>query len=348
VSERPDTRRDAVVAAMALAIAGKGRRRRIAARVAVALAVAASVALWVRFADNGDHSVSGRVSASQLVVEHVVGQETLLVRAGSTRSLADLSTLGPGDGVRFGKDSGASLAFKNGTRVVLASASDFRVDELGATRRFSFFAGHLEAHVTKLLPSERFIVNTPDCEIEVRGTVFTIDVDASRCGDSAVASSVGVSEGEVSVRSRDNRVLVHPGETWAVPCATSGARNTVPSETVPAQGRWPTTSPAHAQFPIHRPARAMPAQSSTMIEAPVGPSVSSALSPPRVQSPSAPVSRLSQENDLMSAAMAAERRGQIDEALRRLNDLIQRFPDGPLNESARIERQRLLATPNPR
>jgi hypothetical protein len=333
---------------MALAIAGKARRRRIAARVAVALAVAASVALAVRFADNGDHSLSGRVSASQLVIEHVVGQETQLVRAGSTRSLADLSTLATGDRVRSGKDSGASLAFKNGTRVVLASASDFRVDELGSTRRFSFFAGHLEAHVTKLSQSERFIVNTPDCEIEVRGTVFTIDVDASRCGDSAVASSVGVSEGEVSVSSRGNRVLVHPGETWAVPCAAPGARTTLLSETVAAQGRSPTIPTARVQIPTHRPARAMPAQSSTTIEASVAPSVSSALSPPRVQSPSTSVSRLSQENDLMSAAMAAERRGQIDEALRKLNDLIQRFPDGPLNESARIERQRLLVAPNPR
>ncbi len=349
VSAHPDTRRDAVVAAMALAIAGKARRRRISARVAVALAVAASATLAVRVAANRGASLS------RLVVEHVVGKETVLVRAGSTGSLADLSTLTAGDGVRSGRDSGASLAFKNGTRVVLASASDFRVDELGSTRRFSLLAGHLEAHVMKLLQNERFIVNTPDCEIEVRGTVFTIDVDTSRCGDSAAASSVRVNEGEVSVRSRDNRVLVHSGETWAVPCAAPEVRTTLPSETVAARGRSPTIPSSRVQIRAHaepagelrpRLARAMPAQRSTKIEAPVPPSVPPVLSPPRVESPSVSVSRLGQENDLMSAAMAAEQRGQVDEALRSLNDLIQRFPDGPLNESARIERQRLLAAPN--
>jgi TolA-binding protein len=62
----------------------------------------------------------------------------------------------------------------------------------------------------------------------------------------------------------------------------------------------------------------------------------------------APASQLSQQNDLMSAAMAAERQGQHDVALRKLNELIIRFPGGPLMESARAQRQRILAAPPPR
>jgi hypothetical protein len=55
------------------------------------------------------------------------------------------------------------------------------------------------------------------------------------------------------------------------------------------------------------------------------------------------VSRLSEQNDLFSAAMAAERHGQHDLALRKLDDLIVHYPGGPLSESARAERQRILA-----
>jgi TolA-binding protein len=52
---------------------------------------------------------------------------------------------------------------------------------------------------------------------------------------------------------------------------------------------------------------------------------------------------LAEQNDLFSAAMAAERQGQHGVALRRLDELISRFPGGPLSESARGERQRILS-----
>jgi TolA-binding protein len=52
---------------------------------------------------------------------------------------------------------------------------------------------------------------------------------------------------------------------------------------------------------------------------------------------------LAEQNDLFSAAMAAERQGQHAAALRRLDELISRFPSGPLSESARGERQRILS-----
>jgi hypothetical protein len=42
--------------------------------------------------------------------------------------------------------------------------------------------------------------------------------------------------------------------------------------------------------------------------------------------------------------MAAERQGRHDEALRRLDQLLERFPAGPLSESARAEKERILST----
>jgi len=52
---------------------------------------------------------------------------------------------------------------------------------------------------------------------------------------------------------------------------------------------------------------------------------------------------LAEQNDLLSSAMAAARAGQHEQALRRLDDLLARFPEGPLSETARIERQRIRA-----
>jgi TolA-binding protein len=54
-----------------------------------------------------------------------------------------------------------------------------------------------------------------------------------------------------------------------------------------------------------------------------------------------PMSRLVEQNDLFSAAMEAERHGHHAAALHKLDDLIKRFPEGPLTESARGERQRI-------
>jgi ferric-dicitrate binding protein FerR (iron transport regulator) len=340
---RTDHRRDAVVAAMALAIAAKARRRRIATGMVVALAVAASVVVAVRFARNGDRAVSGRNSGSTLVVEHEIGQGNLLLRAGATEPLPNLAVLAVGDSVRSDRESSSTLAFNNGTRIALASASDLRVDELSATRRLSLLGGHLEAHVAKLVPGERFIVNTPDSEVEVRGTVFTLDVDTASpaCRGSGATSTVHVREGEVSVRSRDNRVLVHPGETWTIPCAETEASNIMPakpSATSPAEPASATNMRMRAKSSYAR-------VTSSVHESLRIPSTVPPTAPPTLVASPAPASQLGQQNDLMSAAMAAERQGQHDLALRKLNQLIERFPGGPLSESARVERQRILSAP---
>jgi ferric-dicitrate binding protein FerR (iron transport regulator) len=350
-SVRADLRRDAVVAAMALAIAAKARRRRIATGTVVALAAAASVVVAVKFMSNGGSSVTERTSASALVVEREIGQGNWLLRAGSTEPLSNLAVLAVGDSIRSDKESSATLAFQNGTRVALASASALRVDELGATRRLSLLAGHLDAHVAKLVPGERFIVNTPDSEVEVRGTVFSVDVETAPpgCRGSGVTATVRVREGEVSVRSRDNRVLIHPGETWTLPCAET--ESSITPDTASGE---PSAAPVSARNVRlrARPAFARTARAASR----TGQAASAPSAAPlaAASAPSMPVavpglpSQLGQQNDLMSAAMAAERQGQHDLALRKLNQLIERFPSGPLGESARAERQRILSAPTPR
>ena len=94
------------------------------------------------------------------------------------------------------------------------------------------------------------------------------------------------------------------------------------------------------------------------LSAPTGavppPEASPSVGPPPLQvrtaTPTAPgpVSHLAEQNDLFSDAMAAERLGQPDTALRKLDRLIERFPESPLGESARAERARILSVQSPR
>jgi ferric-dicitrate binding protein FerR (iron transport regulator) len=328
-----DTRRDAVVAAMALAIAEQARRRRIARGAVVVLALAASIAVVAGVASRGTTPGKGVGAGAALFVEHETGRGNLLVRAGATQPLLDLAALAAGDAVHSDGHGGATLAMGSGTRVTVAGSSHLRVDELGATRRFSLVAGQLDAQVAKLDQDERFIVSTPDAEVEVRGTAFTVAVEGAsgRCRGSVANSSVKVSEGVVSVRSAGGQVFLHPGESWSAPCSNGAAGQTLEPAAVPG-----SAPPSPAASAIRPAARRSVVASPAAIPA-ARSSESSAASEVR------PASHLAEQNDLFSGAMAAERQGQPDLALAKLEELLRRYPGGPLGESARAERARLLS-----
>jgi len=341
--DRADERRDAIVAAMTLAIAAKARRRRAYAATAMFLAAAAGVLVVLRMAGSAGLSGTKAGAASALVVEHQDGSGNLLVRAAGSQPLPNLGVLAVGDSVRTDETSSTTLGFDNGTRISLSSSARLRVDEIGATRRFSLLGGRFQAHVAKLTQGERFVVSTPDSEVEVRGTVFTVVVSSpdANCQEMASRSSVQVSEGAVWVRARDAQVLLHPGESWTTPCPAS------PSVSAPAAVvQVPRSNPLPATA-VHSAVR-----KTVAARAEIAPSrvPSPLLAPARSDGTSlpVPVSHLAEQNDLFSAAMAAERRGEHEMALRNLNQLIERFPESPLGESARAERQRVQAVRQPR
>ena len=342
-AELADIRRDAVVAALALAIAAKARRRRMVALSAATLALAAGLVVVLKLTGGSGLSGSKPGAGSALVVEHATGTGNQLVRAGSAQPLPDLGVLAVGDSVRSGTDGMATLGYANGTRITLSSSAHLHVDDLGITRRFSLSSGQLQAHVAKLGQGERFVVSTPDSEVEVRGTVFTVAVDSSpsRCRDSASSSTVSVSEGAVWVRSGDRQVVLQPGESWVTPCHEP--RNTAAEVAARAPVGMPGQVGLSVRSAIHRTAtvRVTSTVTPTVVprEVPVAPS----LEPARTPAGPASVSRLAEQNDLFSAAMAAERQGQHELALRKLDELVAHYPGGPLSESARAQRQRILS-----
>src|ERR1017187_391296 len=257
---RDDVRRDAIVAAMALAIAAKARRRRMVTLAVVTLAAAASVVVVLRLTGNGGLLGTKPGAGSALVVEQATGHGIQLVRATTTQPLPVLGVLAVGDGVRSGEDSSAVLGFANGTRITLSSSANLRIDDLGATRHFSLFRGSVQAQVAKLGQGERFVVSTPDSEVEVRGTVFTVTVESSpsRCRGSAGNSIVHVSEGAVWVRSGDKQVVLQPGKPGSRHAQTRATPRKLRSKPQSVRQPW---YPARRRHPIDQartPARTSP------------------------------------------------------------------------------------------
>jgi ferric-dicitrate binding protein FerR (iron transport regulator) len=320
--------RDRVVAAMELDVAGRRVRRRVVAGAGLAMAAAATVTLGLWVAGGGEDV--------GLRVKHVHGPTNTFVRATSIQTLSPAVALLEGDDVRCGDEGGATLGLADGTRLELSPSSHLRVDELGKTRKFLLLHGRVLADVAKLAPSERFIVATPDGQVEVRGTSFSVEVvDApAGCGEARIRSSVRVREGAVGVRSLAESVLLGPGESWTTPCADPSAVSSSPAP--------PVDSTAEASAPIPAAPSPFVRRSVTSRSTHSGvarrPGAASQALP--IEAPA--VSRLDEQNDLLSAAMAAERSGQYATALRKLNELIRRFPESPLLETARIERRRIL------
>jgi ferric-dicitrate binding protein FerR (iron transport regulator) len=334
--------RDPIVAAMELEMAKIRRRRRASVGAALAMAAAVAAVVGLRFASPGIES--------RVAVEHVVGQGNLLVRGATVQALSASVAAVEGDEIRSDEHGGATLSFRNGTHLALSRASRLRVDVVGRLRRFSLIEGQVDAEVTKLAPQERFVVGTPDAEVEVRGTRFSVAVsDApAHCAGTGTRSLVAVREGAVWVRTGGREIVLGPGQSWTAACdeIAAGPGGEAPTVAAPAAAVVPPVAPARpaSRHPAASlaPARLAPAKLAPDRRA-APPDVTGAPRMPPASSAASdsPASSLAEQNDLLSAAMAAERAGEHQIALRKLDQLLARFPTGPLFETARAERQRI-------
>lgn len=202
-----------------------------------------------------------------------------------------------------------ALTGPDGTTIEVGPRSELQLERIDVERWFRLARGAVSAHVTKLKAGERFVVATPDAEIEVRGTRFQVTVVSpdEACGD-GVVTRVAVSEGVVVVRSLGHEVRVEAGRHWPLGC---------PERTASAVG----SVPERATVSVKR----APAHAST-----VRGESAERVSP----------STLATENDLFSAALKAGRAGDRREAVQLLDVLLARFPQSPLKETAESARAR--------
>jgi hypothetical protein len=203
-----------------------------------------------------------------------------------------------------------ALTGADGTTIEVDPRSELQLVRADVERWFRLARGAVSAHVTKLKTGERFVVATPDAEIEVRGTRFQVMVvpPDEACGQ-GVVTRVAVSEGVVVVRSLGDEIRVEAGHHWPLGC---------PERTLSLERPAPERATVSVK---HAPARA-----------------SSVRSEP---AESVSASTLATENDLFSSALKAGRAGDRREAVELLDVLLARFPQSPLRQSAASARAKL-------
>jgi ferric-dicitrate binding protein FerR (iron transport regulator) len=318
--ERPEAResrlsRDVGISVVADAIAM--RRKRRSARLAglgFGLAAAAAVALFVGLAARMPSATAARCHGAN---------------CGGTSERTGRHGLDAGQSIVAPAGAPTSVVLESGTQIALDAKSVLECRDATATQRFALLRGGAHLHVAKLRQNERFLVDTPHAEVEVRGTVFDVQIEPAT-SECTARTVVSVREGRVEVRAPGAGVSLVAGETWSSAC-------TRPEAVTESAAPKPTNAPAH---PRPTPRLATPAPNAA----------GSPLAPP----PNAPVepvatssSALSEQNDLYASAEAARRAGRGGEALATYARLLARFPQGQLAESAVVERARLLARTDP-
>jgi hypothetical protein len=308
----PEDRANAI-RALEGAIAARGRRRRAwrwAAGATAAAAVLACAFGASRYVSRTGSSQTAGVTvpgAVQIVAHPAAGGASVVV-SGAQAPLVEGRAVGAGSRIMTPANGRATLSFSTGTTVALGEAADLSVEDEGESQRLRLAAGYVDLHVAKLGPGQRFVVDTQDTQVEVRGTQFrvaAVDADPS-CGDGATTRVI-VTEGVVVVRHGGVEARVEAGSQWPAGCARGGA---VPTA--------------------------------------VSPKSAGAYSGDRARSGVRPHgSELATQNDMFAEAASLKRAGDAAGALAAFERLLSRYPTGPLAESASVERMRLLKTVAP-
>jgi ferric-dicitrate binding protein FerR (iron transport regulator) len=314
--------RAATVSALEQALRGRARRRIWRNVGFSAAAAAALVVIWGWALYRPAHTVVRRDPPPRPpVVLTAIGDSghgmgATLVRAQKAEVLRHRVPLRTGDRLRARHSADLLVSLSTGTRLDLAGFGELALIQLDQIQRFALPQGRLRAEVAKLDSGQRFFIQTQDSEIEVKGTIFEVTARDRACPDGS-RTRVEVFEGTVTVRRDGKEVHVAAGSSWPPDCQAA--------------------APA---APAPEPARPEPRPRRRIAVAPVE-------VPPPVETPSAPTpppppaSTLAQQNDLFAEALEAHREGDTRRALRRLNELVTRFPNGPLTESAENERRKL-------
>jgi hypothetical protein len=258
-----------------------------------------------------------------------VAGHVVLLHEGAERALEAGAPLEPGDRVVSTTDGRASIALPSGTHVSVEATTDVVVASLGAAQSFTLRSGAVRADVAKLQPGQRFLVRTDDVEVEVRGTSFRVEKADRACA--GTTTRVSVSEGRVWVRHAGQESILAAGESWPKGCEAHASVDAPPSPprsgvaSLPAAPSGPTAQTTGVQ-PSGPMAATPPAPAPTAPSAPV-----------------TPASELAAQNRAFAAAMSKKRGGDVAGAVAAFDALLVAWPDGPLAESAEVERMRLLA-----
>ena len=296
-------------------------RRRVAAGMALAAAVFGLVVGWPAIAamlKAEGPSASQAVpmpdlgTAAQLDSVHgtahaTVAGERRVAIAGQPVWMRD------GDRVSTAVGSRAGLKLAGKARVRLSSATSMRIvrTQLSA-QRLALASGRIKVSVPDSGVVQHLAVKTADAEVQVVGTVFSVEYGQQR-GVEGPATVVVVTRGRV-------RVIPQVGESLVLV----------------AGQRWMSRSPQQEPAEALESAAAAPAPARAGVR-----SRSPRRGAPKASSPVS-WSDLSKQNRLYRTALVARNSGDDTRAVSLLTQFLARYPKSPLVQEARVERFRAL------
>jgi ferric-dicitrate binding protein FerR (iron transport regulator) len=261
-------------------------------------------------------ALSGRRNAPPVAAAAADLIEMRVLEGEASRSLdVGVQAIHPGDSVWTQPEGRIETAAVSSTQ--LKTARGLRV-EMGASTRLAMdlrehnpepwlnlIVGAVRCQVPKLQEGTHFSVHTPDADVIVHGTAFSVDVRA--VADSRMQTCVRVEEGVVSVSHDGHAERLTASQSWG--CADASAPPSMPIDSA--------APPPNRERPSHPPG---------------------AVTAPADVSSSA----LAEQNKLLRLALAAEARGDTEKASDALHLLLERYPESPLAPDAQAALARLV------
>lgn len=318
-------------------------RRRWSRRAPVAL-IAASVLLVFGVVTFLDHRAPPQ-AASEAATHpsnrlHTIEGTVLINHGGAIVRSGPNSDfpLEPGAEVRTSAEARATMLLDVGIMVDVGGASSVaiaRPDATNASTRLLLTRGRVDVSVPRLAPGSEFVVRTPQADVVVHGTCFSVVVEDSASHQSI--TRVEVTEGVVAVRHDGAEVLLTGGHAWTseAPVDTAVAAS---SSTIPVREESDAPPIRETQLPTPAPSHAAPTPKSEDVATPDA----GAHSEPEAAPAESVRSSLAEENRIFQAAMDAKRRGDDARVVAGLSELLAKYPGSPLAPNARVERFRAL------
>jgi hypothetical protein len=294
-------------------------RRRVAAGMALAAAVFGLVVVWPAIvsmlqAQSPSAAVPAPASGTAAQLDLVHGEVHAVV-AGERRVATPGQPVWLRDGDQVSTEAGsqAGVELAGRARVKLSSATSMRIlhTELSA-QRLALGSGRVNVAVPEDGAKQRLAVKTPDAEIHVVGTMFSIEY-GGQAGVQGPVTVVMVSRGRVRVIPQvgDSLVLL-AGQRWV-------SRSPQAEQAEALESAVASPEPAKVAAQRRSVRRAAPKDSSPISW-----------------------SNLSKQNRLYRTALAARNNGDDAGAVGLLNQFLARYPKSPLVQEARVERFRAL------
>ncbi len=282
------------------------RRERIVRRTLAGAAVGCASLLGVLVMNYGDDSAGQQAG----VTLEPKGVGVVLTRPGSDAAalIAPIHLAAQGELTVSEK---SAMTTSQGVQVELGRETRVGLDALAASQKdakLRLVEGSVRCSVPPLGKTGSFSVITPDTEVIVHGTKFTVEVPDAE----APATCVRVQEGKVEVRHGAGAVFLGPGQFW-------GCDRDEASEPELTESEEETAAAKPEPIARNRAVAAALPRAKANPEPPKAPKTGT----------------LAEETRLMSLALSAERKGQRTKARRLYSEIVNEYPDSPLAPDAK-------------